>query len=267
MRFLKPATLAVLFFLYCQSGFGQQRPLAAEDPQVIPNGALDVRVGFGWEKRAVYPISGIEGNHVAVVPAALSFGVADRVEFQFEGVVQDYVKDAANVWRHDVGDLAVSSKVLLTRESGAMPAFAFRTTMILPNANQASGLGLNTLRFFSALLVGKTAGSAYIYGGAGLGILEDATHVAAQQDVLTGSIGARIALSPRVSAIAEFDGLHNPRTPPSPGSESRGEARLGVRIKAGGMTWNAAALGGVTRVDPPVGFTMSVTRRFTLPGS
>jgi hypothetical protein len=151
-------------------------------------------------------------------------------------------------------------------EGESRPAISFRNTIILPNANQANGLGLNTLRFFSTVLAGKTAGRAYIFGGAGLGILEDPTHAAAQQDVIVGNVATRIALTPKIDATAEFNGMRNPRNSPGSGSESRAEIRLGTRFVAQGVTWNVSALGGLTRVDPRVGFELSLTRRFTLPG-
>src|SRR5262245_40639607 len=101
MRFLNAVLLAVVTFLYGQPAMAQQRPLRAEDPRIIPNRALDVRAGFGWEQRAVYPISGIEGQHVSLFPTALSLGVGDRAEFQFEGTIRDHVKDSTGLWHHD----------------------------------------------------------------------------------------------------------------------------------------------------------------------
>jgi hypothetical protein len=204
---------------------------------------------------------------VSLFPVAIDLGVGSRAQFQFAGTIQDYVRDDAGAWRHDFGDLAISSKVSLFGEGARRPAITFRNTVILPNANQASGLGLDTLRFFSSVLAGKTAGRAYIFGGAGLGILEDPTRTPGQQDVLAGNVATRVALSPSVAATAEFNGLYNPRRRPGIGSESRGEIRLGARVNARGLTWNMMALGGVTGVDPRMGFEVSVTRRFTLPGN
>src|SRR5262245_41448976 len=91
-------TFVVLFFLiFTAVAQGQQRPLLTEDPRLIPPGAVDVEAGITYENDAVYSLSGLRGNHVALLPTALNFGLGDRAEFQIGGVVRDFLK-AGDVW-------------------------------------------------------------------------------------------------------------------------------------------------------------------------
>src|SRR5215831_12923788 len=80
-------------FLICGlPAFAQQRPLLTEDPRLIPAGTLDVETGFTFEKRAVYTLSGLQGNHVSLLPTGLHFGLGDLAQFQLTGTLHDYLK-------------------------------------------------------------------------------------------------------------------------------------------------------------------------------
>jgi hypothetical protein len=247
------------------SGLAQQRPPAAEDPRPIPDRALDARLSLGWENRAVYSISGLEGEHLSLFPASIAMGIGGHAEFKIEGTVQDFLRSSGD-WKHSVGDIGLSAKIQVLEEKGWHPALTFRNLILLPNANQASGIGLNTFRYFGSVLAGKTAGRSYFFGGVGAGILGDPVNAAAQQDVLTGNFAFRTALSPRWTATGEFNGMLNPRDPPAPGNDSRAEVRLGARLHTHRFDWDFNALGGLTRNDPRFGVAVSVTRRFILPG-
>ena len=59
-----------------------------------------------------------------------------------------------------------------------------RTTR-LPNANNETGLGLDTTDVFGSILIGKTVQSVRIVGNAGVGILGVPTRGDIQNDVLT----------------------------------------------------------------------------------
>ena len=51
---------------------------------------------------------------------------------------------------------------------------------------------------------------------------------------------------------------------PSPGGEDRSQIRLGFQVRAGGIRWDAAALGGLTRRDPHAGLVFGLTKEFIL---
>jgi hypothetical protein len=253
-----------MVMLFSGIGLAQQRPLVTEDPRLIPAGAIDVEAGMTYEHDAVFTISGLRGDHVALLPSALNFGLGDRAEFQIGGVVRDYLKTSDGSWRKDFGDISLSTKIKILGETKRAPAVAFRPTVVLPNANQSSGLGLNTTRFFANVLLGKTLSKVFVFGNVGVGILDDPVRVAQQNDVLTGGIAALLPVSSHLRVLAEFNGMHNPRTLPSPGSESRGQGRVGMQIEAKGIRWDVGLLAGVTDVDPQIGFTAGLTKRFVL---
>ncbi|HET9131447.1 MAG TPA: hypothetical protein VFO86_10890, partial [Terriglobia bacterium] len=165
----------VILMICARPAHAQQRPLLTEDPRLIPSGSLDVEAGVGFEKNAVYTVSGLEGNHVALLPLGLHFGLGDNAEFQMNWTVHDYLHTADDVWHNDFGDVSLSTKMKVAGESHRFPSMSFRPTVILPNANQHSGLGLNTTRFFANVLMGKTVGKLYLYGNIGFGIIDDPT--------------------------------------------------------------------------------------------
>jgi hypothetical protein len=253
----------VLIFLICgSSAYGQQRPLLTEDPRLIPSGSLDFEAGFGFEKNAVYTISNLKGNHVALLPLGLNFGLGDNAEFQMNWTAHDYLHTADDVWHSDFGDVSLSTKMKIAGESHAVPSISFRPTVILPNASQDSGLGLNTTRFFANVLLGKTAGRLYVYGNVGFGIIDDPTVADAQNDSLTYGFATMIRITPKVNWVSEINGLKNPRESPALGTESRSQVRSGFQIQASGIRWDVGLLAGLTKFDPDYGIVFGMTKRF-----
>jgi hypothetical protein len=252
----------VIFVICARPAHAQQRPLLTEDPRLIPAGSLDVEAGFGFEKNAVYTVSNLEGNHVALLPLGLNFGLGDNAEFQMNWTVHDYLHTADDVWHSDFGDVSLSTKMKIAGESHTVPSISFRPTVILPNASQHSGLGLNTTRFFANVLLGKTIGRLYVYGNIGFGIIDDPTVADAQNDPLTYGFATMILITPKVNWVSEINGLKNPRESPTLGSESRSQVRSGLQITAGGIRWDVGLLAGLTKFDPDYGIVFGMTKRF-----
>jgi hypothetical protein len=256
-------SLSFVILLMCgKLAYAQQRPLLTEDPRLIPAGSLDFEAGFGFEKNAVYTVSNLEGNHVALFPLGLNFGLGDNAEFQMNWTVHDYLHTADDVWHSDFGDVSLSTKMKVAGESGKVPSISFRPTVILPNANQHSGLGLNTTRFFANVLLGKTIGRLYVYGNIGFGIVDDPTVADAQNDPVTYGLAAIIPVASKVNWVSEINGVNNPRESPALGSESRSQARSGFQIEASGIRWDVGLLAGLTKFDPDYGIVFGMTKRF-----
>jgi hypothetical protein len=257
--------LSAAIFLFCSNSvFAQQRPLLTEDARLIPASSVELETGFTYEDQAVYTLSNLEGTHLALLPSGVHFGLGDRAEFQMTGTVQDYLKPADNVWHSDFGDLSLSTKMKIVSESPKMPIISFRPTVVLPNANQASGLGLNTTRFFASVLAGKTIGKAFLYGNFGLGIMDDPTIANAQNDVLTYGLAAIVPVASHFKWVGEITGLQNPRKgDPVPGSETRSQVRTGLQIEAAGIRWDVGVLAGLTSFDPRYGVTFGLTKRIS----
>jgi len=81
---------------------------------------------------------------------------------------------------------------------------------------------------------------------------------------LTYGIAAVLPVSPRISLLSEWNGVDNPRAQPTPGGEDRGQVRLGMQIRAGGVRWDVGAMTGLTRLDPRIGVILGLTKEFRL---
>ena len=257
--------LCFLWFLPL-STFGQQRPLLTEDPRIITTGSVVTEVGFGYFNRARFPLSGLGGNEFSAFVNGLNFGLGPRSEFQMNLVGQNFLRvhENGSGWRNDWGDASLSTKIKIVDETPVLPIISFRPTVVLPNSNDAKGIGTNSTQFFGNILVGKNAGRLFLFGNIGLGILTDTVRVRAQQDVLTYGVAAALPISPKISLLSEWNGLKNPQDHPTPGGEDRGQVRLGLQIRVGGVRWDAAATAGLTRLDHRAGVVFGLTKEFQL---
>jgi hypothetical protein len=261
----KITAVFVGLFAFSAPVFAQQRPLLTEDPRLIAEGFVVSELGFGYQHRARFPVSGLTGDLYAILINGLHFGVGKRAEFQMTGTAHHYLRLENNAGsRNDWGDLALSTKIKIVDEGRSRPIISFRPTVVLPNSNRRKGIGTDGTHFFGDILVGKTAGSAFIFGTIGIGMLDDANRPQSQHDVIDYGIAATIPAGSRVNVLGEWNGYHNTRRSISRGGESRGQARLGLQVKAGGMTWDVAATAGTTRWDHKAGFVAGMTKEFRL---
>lgn len=266
-RPLRLCVSALISFLTVNAtAVGQQRPLLTEDPRLIRTGALVTETGFGYFNRARFPVSGLGGNQFPLLVGGLHFGLGPRAEFQITGTIHNLlqVREGGTGWRNDFGDGAISTKIKILEETASRPIVAFRPTIVLPNARNERGLGVDGTHFFGTVLLGKSVGRAFLFGNIGLGILDDAVRAAAQQDVLVYGIAAIVPIIPRFRLAWEWTGVENPQSKPTPGGEDRRQIRLGGQIEAGGVRWDVGAVAGLTRLDPRVGFVFGVTKEFSL---
>jgi hypothetical protein len=262
MNFDRLCLAVALVFLVAGFSFSQQRPLLTEDPRLITEGAVVTELGVSYQHLARFPVSGLTGDFYSILENGAHFGLGKRAEFQMTGVIHYYLSVDGGGSRNDWGDLAMSTKIKLVDEGGARPAISFRPTVVLPNSSRTKDIGYDGTHFFANLLFGKTAGPAYVFGSVGLGVLDDPLRAASQYDFLTYGIAASIPASSRVTLMTELNGRHTFTSNPLAGGESRGQARLGVQIKAGGMRWDAAFTAGTTHWEHKAGFTAGVSKEF-----
>ncbi len=260
-----PFLFFVLAGLLSISGFAQQRPLLTEDPRLISDGSLVTELGFTYLDRARFALSHLEGNELSAFDGALNFGLGPRAEFQMRWVGQNFLWVHDNGGRrNDFGDLALSTKIRIVDEKGRRPIVSFRPTIVLPNSNDAKGIGTNTTQFFGNILAGKTFGRAFVFGNVGLGILEDPLRVRSQQDVLTYGFAAVLPFGSRLNLVSEWNGQANAQDFPSPGGENHSQIRLGLQVRSGGIRWDAAGVAGLTSHDPRAGVVFGLTKEFSL---
>ena len=251
--------------LFSSSSFAQQRPLITEDPRLISDGSLVTELGFTYLDRARFPLSGLEGNELSAFDTGLNFGLGPRAEFQMRWIGQNFLSVSNNGGRrNDWGDLSLSTKIRIVGEKGSLPIISFRPTIVLPNSNDAKGIGTDTTQFFGNILLGKTVGRAFIFGNAGLGILTDPVHLRSQQDVLTYGFAAVIPVGSRSNLLSEWSGRKTVRI--FPAREAKIAARFDwvFRFGLAEFAGMRQPLAGLTRRDPRAGVVFGLTKEFLL---
>lgn len=254
----------------------QQRPLITEDVDIIPPGTVRIEAGIDFMQGAKYTVSGIRGDLTRVGVIGVSFGMGPNVEFQIEGVAQNYLSinsrgvsaipldlapgvNSAN----DTGDFTLAAKFKLRNETRRGPSLGFRFGVQLPNSNQATGIGLNQTNAFGSILIGKKFGPDgrfNTFGNLGVAILTAPTELFSQNDVITYGVAGIFRLNKQFSVAGEVNGRANTRPGDGPlGTESQAEARLGMQIRASGLRFDFAGIKGLTSFSPNSGFTIGVT--------
>jgi len=267
---------AALFVLVPLAAAAQQRPLVTEDPETIGARRMLVEGGFDYTREVEYPTSGLEGHLLRLPLVGISLGIGDVGEVQMDGGLYNrlsitnrrpaplahmLVVPGDTTWA--VEDLVVGTKVRLVSEGAARPSIAIRSATRLPMASNESGLGLDTMDFYSSLLVAKTIQAVRMVGNVGLGILGDPTRGDRQNDVLTYGVSFARAVSPNGEVVGEINGRKDTRRgDPPPGTESRSTMRLGARYTVGAWRADAALLFGLLAADPGFGVTAGFTYVF-----
>ena len=253
----------------------QQRPLITEDVDIIPPGSMRFEAGVDFFQQAKFPVSGLNGDLTRAGVIGINIGFAPNVEFQIEGVAQNYLSinsrgpsaiplslrsaDSTN----GAGDFTLWAKFKLRSETRRGPAIGFRFGVELPNSNQARGIGFNQTNAYGQVLVGKRfgpEGRVNTFGNLGIGILTAPTALFSQNDVLTYGLATIVRLNRQFSLAGEVNGRANTRPGNGPlGTESQGQARLGMQVRASGLRFDFAGIKGLTKFSPRSGVTVGVT--------
>jgi hypothetical protein len=254
----------------------QQRPLITEDVDIIPPGSMRIEAGLDFLQGAKFPASGLTGDLTRVGVIGVTIGFAPNVEFQIEGVAQNFLSinsrgasaiplllaPGANS-TNDTGDFILWTKFKLRSETRRGPSLGFRVGVGLPNSNQARGIGLNQTNAYGSILIGKKFGRngrLNTFGNLGVAILTAPTQLFSQNDVLTYGAAGIFRLNKQFSIAGEVNGRANTRPGDGPlGTESQSEARLGMQIRASGLRFDFAGIKGLTRFTHDSGFTVGVT--------
>src|SRR5688500_2284082 len=269
------ACIAVLL-ASCTVVSAQQRPLITEDVDIIPPGTIRIEAGIDFMQGAKYPVSGINGDLTRVGVIGISFGMGPNVEFQIEGVAQNYLSiNSRGVSAiplefgpgvnstNDTGDFTLAAKFKLRNETRRGPSLGFRFGVQLPNSNEARGIGLNQTNACGSVLIGKKFGSDgrfNTFANLGVAILTAPTELFSQNDVITYGVAGTFRINKQFSVAGEVNGRANTRPANGPlGTESMSEARLGMQIRASGLRFDFAGIKGLTSFSPNSGFTVGVT--------
>jgi hypothetical protein len=272
------ALLLLSLLMIAHPTAAQDRPLQTADAEVVAPGSMRAEVGFDFLQDVTFPLSGLNGDLTDVSTVNIRMGIGKIVEFQVQGMIQDYLsikqQGASFVTldlpssnsTHDIGDFSLWTKIQLLSEQGRRPAVAFRFGFEMPNTNQAKGIGNNATNIYSEAILERHFGKLTAFGDLGIAILTSPNALFSQNDELMYGAAFRYSLNKRASLVGEVAGMYTPRklTPALFGTESRGEGRLGVQIMAGGMIWDFAGIAGLTKNDPRTGFTFGVSKEIRL---
>ena len=270
-----------LNLVFCLSGFAfaQQRPLLTDDVDTTPVGAIEIAAGVDFEQNAKFPLSGLRGDLTRVGDIRVKVGFASNVEFQVEGVLQNFLAVNSAFAQpavplaldgnssNDAGDFTVSTKIKLRNETRNLPALGFKFGFELPNSDQSRGIGTNQINVFGKFLVqkrfGRRAGKTprvNVFGNLGLAILTAPIERFTQNDVLLYGLAGIFRVNDRVNILGEVNGRANTRSGAAPlGTESLSQFRIGTQIKASNLRFDTAAIFGLTRFSPRTGVTFGVT--------
>jgi hypothetical protein len=281
MKLSLPVVTRALMLLMCLAAMttiamAQQRPLITEDVDIIPQGTVRIEAGLDFLQGAKFPASGLTGDLTRVGVIGISIGFAPNVEFQIEGVAQNFLSintqgpsaiplslAPGTNSTNDTGDFILWTKFKLRSETRRGPSLGFRVGVGLPNSNQTRGIGLNQTNAYGSFLVGKKFGHngrLNTFGNLGIAILTAPTQLFSQNDVLTYGAAGIFRLNKQFSVAGEINGRANTRPAGGPlGTESQSEARLGMQIRASGLRFDFAGIKGLTSFTHDTGFTVGVT--------
>jgi hypothetical protein len=266
----------VVLFVFVSTVKAQQRPLLTEDVDIIPPGTIRIEAGIDFLQGAKFPASGLTGDLTRVGVIGVNIGFAPNVEFQIEGVAQNFLSIDTRVpgaipltlapgtnSANDVGDFTLWAKIKLRAETRKGPSIGFRFGVQLPNSNQARGIGLNQTNAYGSLLIGKKFGQDgrfNTFGNLGIAILTAPTQLFTQNDVFTYGVAGIFRLNRQLSLAGEVNGRANTRPGTGPlGTESQAEARLGMQVRASGLRFDFAGIKGLTNFTHNSGVTVGVT--------
>ncbi|MFA6317207.1 MAG: hypothetical protein WC943_07300, partial [Elusimicrobiota bacterium] len=133
------------------------------------------------------------------------------VELQVSAPAQVWSRADDGVRRNDGGDITLGTKWTALREKGLRPALGLRWAVKLPNTSEETGLGTDQTDVMAGFILSKTFGRLQLDGNLGLAVMGDPTGEVDQVDVLTGGIAASLLLTPRLAAVAEFEGMGGKR--------------------------------------------------------
>ncbi|MBI3951185.1 MAG: hypothetical protein HY314_12110 [Acidobacteria bacterium] len=243
--------------------------------EIVRLGSVRLEVGFEFLQDQRFALSGLRGDPTAIGVLGVRLGFAPNVEMEIQGAIQNFLSInergpsavALDLPRrnstNDVGDFTMSAKFLLRRESEHAPALGFRFGVGLPNSNQARGIGVNQTNYFSTILVGKHFGRLNLFGNVGLGIFPASIEPFTQNDMLLYGLAGIYRVNDRLNIVGEVSGRADTRSGDPPlGTESQGQARLGLQFRAGSLHWDVAGIKGLTRFSPESGVSFGLTYDF-----
>src|SRR5581483_7825138 len=88
---MRTLPLTICFVLAAAVAFAQQRPLVTQDPETIGAGRMLIEGGIEYDRAAIYPVSGLQGNLFTVPLLGVSVGLSSIAELQIDHATRDHL--------------------------------------------------------------------------------------------------------------------------------------------------------------------------------
>ncbi len=275
-RILNSIRLFIILFSFLGSLSAQERPLITQSPEVLAPGKVSFQLGFDFLQDVKYPASGLRGDQTSIGVMGVYIGLGEIVEFEMNWTAYNFLSisqqtptslnlqlNSSGTSTSDVGDLVLSTKILMFSEGKKRPSIAFLPGVQLPNASKAKGIGLDSTQFYGSLLFGKHFGKLNLFSNVGLGILSNPIEAGVQSDVLLYGLAGIYPITSKISFATEVAGRWNSNQSSVPlGTESLSQARAGIQVQAWGLKWDVAGLAGLTENSPHSGIVFGITKDF-----
>src|SRR5215471_5579855 len=238
--------VGLLLAILCASSVcAQDRPLRTTDAETVPAGTLRTEIGFDFLQDVGFPLSGLRGDETSVGVMDLRMGVGKIAEIELAGAIQNFldVKAQGTTFvpnlqltgpnsTHDTGDFTLATKVRLLKNEGSRPGLAFKFGFVMPNSNQARGIGTNTTNVFALIALEEQIRKLSVFGNAGLEILQAPNALFTQNDVLIYGGALKYPIHRRVDVVGEVSGWYSDRhiNDALIATQSSGQARFGLQI-------------------------------------
>ena len=213
---MKKQILSV-FFILPLFACAQQQPVPVESPSILESGYARTEFGVAHFFQQSFPLSGLKGNLYKLGTICFKISLNKYVELQTDGTLLDVLSikerkpafnsaiTTTNNPTADIGDFSLWTKFALLNEYSSGLAFSVRFGVQLPNASNESGLGIDEMNFYSALLFQKHFLGKWTLN-VGLGILGDPTQLSSQHDVCIYGIEYFLPVAATTSIVLQTAG-------------------------------------------------------------
>lgn len=256
------AGITALVAILCSpvDGNGQARRDPALQPvSEVKAGSLLLGVGLAWGADRAFPLSGLEGNLLALGRLSLAYGLANRVLLEVRGDVWQTLwvdgaeppsvpldTNARDGRTGDVGDFRVG--LLLTPIGGERGLSAGAHIEVkLPNSNEAKGIGPNTTDVRLAVLGSYGAPRWRASVSLGVGILEAPLENFEQNDVLLYAGEWLLEAGPGLRLALGLEGRASTRDRVPLGTEDLGEVFVGADYRLGAWLLDVGLTAGIVK--------------------
>ena len=266
---MKKQILSVVFILPLYA-LAQQQPVPVESPSILESGYARLEFGAAHFLQQSFPLSGLKGNLSKLGTICFKISLNKYVELQTDGTLLDVLSikerkpafnsaiTTTNNPTADIGDFSLWTKFALFNEYSSGVALSVRFGVQLPNASNESGLGIDEMNFYSALLLQKHFLGKWTLN-VGLGILGDPTQLSSQHDVCIYGVeyflpvGETTYLMLQTAGRTGHDGI---------GVDRLANSRMGIEKSWGKISFKTFGIINFSPADNAKGVEVTVSYSF-----